>query len=301
LKLRKQKEIILKNLWILLLILIAVLALSFLIASCGDDDDDDDSADDDDTDDDDDDTDDDDDDDDDDATGNVTISGLDVGQCIEDEPDATDTPLNVVEVEWRDGALYVFRKNALVNCEVDLEVTGDLASGVLTINEVDSGAVDCLCNANVSYIVNDIPADAGNINLIIDYSPAVKKSWDNVADFNINTNLGNTAWHLAFLEVVIRDGSYPANSNMDMTIGACYLENLAETQIYSAFVNGYVGIFVLDQRALPLNPEAQSAQCSMIDYSMPGLSAGDYNLIGPARENATYTVWVDTNSPMPVE
>ena len=258
-------------------------------------------ADDDTTDDDDDTSDDDDDDDDDDATGNVTVSDIEVGTCDETSPDPTSAPLNIVEIQWHDSTLYVTRKNAIVNCDVTLDISCDLTGGVLTITEIDSGMVDCMCTTDVTYVVNDIPDNAGNVNLVINYASADAKGCDNVADFNFATDLGDMAWHLAFLEVVIRDALYLANQTMNMQVGACYLEDLANTQIYSTFVEGYVSIYVLDQRQLPLDPDAQSAQCSMIDYAMPGLPAGDYNLIGPAREADEYTVWEDVNNPMTVE
>ena len=286
-----------KSLWIIFLILLSALTIAFFTGACGDDDDDDDAADDDDTGDDDDDT----SDDDDDATGNVTISDIEVGTCGEAAPDPTEDPLNIVELEWHDGALYVSRKNAIVNCDVTLDISGDLSGGVLTITEIDSGMVDCMCASDVTYVVNDIPQGAGNVNLVINYASADAKGWDNVADFNFATDLGDMAWHIAFLEVVIRDASYPANQVMDMTVGACYLEDLPSTQVYSTFVDGYVSIFVLDRRQLPLDPTAQSSQCSMIEFAMPGLPAGDYNLIGPAREDDAYSVWVDPNSPLTVE
>lgn len=288
-----------KRFWFFLILAILAMAIG-LVVSCGDDDDDDDDDDNDDNND----TADDDDDDDDDASGNVMVSGIDVGVCKSNisrtGEDFTETPLNVVEARWQDGVFHVWHMDAYVNCELQVDVSANLDDGILEVTEIDSGMMNCMCLADLEYDIQDLP-EVSEIEFKIKGSSSAKAATEALADFIIVTNADEYEWRLPNLEFIQqKEENYSANSPIALRVNACSFEDDGnplgqdplKIQIYRSLMADYVGVYTIDRHNLT-TPGTITTACSMLDYDMPGLPAGNYQLLGYGNDGSEYNVWYD--------
>jgi hypothetical protein len=280
-----------KTKWFLL---ITLLVVSFALAlACGGGDDDDDDATGDDDDDDDDDNNDDDTagDDDDDQPGNLTVSSLDQGVCLDDAEtkavwDPYADPTDVVQVAWEGGVLKVENLFAYVNCCAEMEVTADAAGSTVTITEIEGGEpCDCMCPMDLAYEIDGLAE--GNITLNIERQTMDKGQAD---IFSLDLELGsaNVKWFVPFGEVLLAGDT--AADPFELRFAACNLYHMEDQVFMVRNAGNLVHLFAYDWLDID-NPGSFMPNCQTpVWVTVGSLASGDYTFGAPSYNEGAWSM-----------